>query len=302
MKSLVFRCLGMSIDEGFHFITPIALILDPTSTAASKALVENSYQQPSITMRIYSYLFLMMGCGWGLTAPAIASPAINPGSMFGFLDDGKSAVLKRIYNSGTSTAFVKVVVQEIIYDAQGKPVEQPPKTLSDAPLAEQNTLLASPARMIIPANGMQSTRLLFMGSRDHERYYRVRFIPVLPSSADTFDQSADDQQTYSKDLAAQVTLLTGFGTLMFVRPDKVKFDTRLSDEKNTYSVHNAGNSVIALDFVKSCHVEKSTECSAIAQHYVLPGKTYTFTKAQNKIHSFVLQEGNVERKISFTSA
>ena len=89
---------------------------------------------------------------------------------------------------------------------------------------------------------------------------------------------------------------------MFVRPDKVKFDTRLKDEKTTYSVHNAGNSVIALDFVKSCHVEKSTECSAIAQHYVLPGKTYTFTKAQNKIHSFVLQEGNVERKISFTSA
>ncbi len=253
-------------------------------------------------MRIYSYLLLMMGCGLGLTAPAVASPAINPGPMFGFLDEGKSAVLKRIYNSGTSTAFVKVVVQEIIYDAQGQPVEQPPKTLSDAPLAEQNTLLASPARMIIPANGMQSTRLLFMGGRDHERYYRVRFIPVLPSSADTFDQSADDQQTYSKDLAAQVTLLTGFGTLMFVRPDTVKFDTKLKDEKDTYSVHNAGNSVIALDFVKSCHVDKTTECSTIAQHYVLPGKTHTFTKEPNKLHSFVLQEGKAERKVSFTRA
>ena len=253
-------------------------------------------------MRIYSYLFLMMGCVWGFSAPAIASPSINPGPMFGFLDGGKSAVLKRIYNSGSSTAFVKVVVQEIIYDAQGQPVEQPPKALSTVPLVEQNTLLASPARMIIPANGMQSTRLLFMGSRDHERYYRVRFIPVLPSSADSFDQSADDQQAYKKDLAAQVTLLTGFGTLLFVRPDNVKFDTQLKDEKDTYSVHNAGNSVIALDFVKSCHVEKTAECSSIIQHYVLPGKTYTFTKEQKKIHSFVLQEGTAERKISFTSA
>lgn len=252
-------------------------------------------------MRIYSYLFVMMGCMGGLTAPAMASPAINPGPMFGFLEDGKSAVLKRIYNSGTSTAFVKVVVQEIIYDAKGQPVEQPAKALSALPLAEQNTLLASPARMIIPANGMQSTRLLFMGSRAQERYYRVRFIPVLPSSADSFDQSADDQQDYKKTLAAQVTLLTGFGTLLFVRPDKVVFDTRLKDGKDTYSVHNAGNSVIALDFVKACHVEVTTQCSSIAQHYVLPGRTYTFTKEHNKIHSFVLQEGRAERKISFSN-
>jgi Mat/Ecp fimbriae periplasmic chaperone len=248
-------------------------------------------------MRIYSYLFLMMGCLGG----ANASPAINPGPMFGFLDDGKSAVLKRIYNSGTSTAFVKVVVQEITYDANGQPVEQPPKALSAAPLAQQNTLLASPARMIIPANGMQSTRLLFMGSRAQERYYRVRFIPVLPSSADTFDQSADDQQAYKNTLVAQVTLLTGFGTLLFVRPDKVVFDTRLKDEKDTYSIHNAGNSVIALDFVKTCHVEITTQCSAIAQHYVLPGRTYTFTKEPDKVHSFVLQEGRAERTISFST-
>lgn len=252
-------------------------------------------------MRIYSYLFVMMGCMGGLTAPAIASPAINPGPMFGFLEEGKSAVLKRIYNSGTSTAFVKVVVQEIIYDAKGQPVEQPAKALSALPLAEQNTLLASPARMIIPANGMQSTRLLFMGSRAQERYYRVRFIPVLPSSADSFDQSEDDLQNYKKTLAAQVTLLTGFGTLLFVRPDKVVFDTRLKDGKETYSVHNAGNSVIALDFVKTCHVEVTTQCSSIAQHYVLPGRTYTFTKEHNKIHSFVLQEGRAERKISFSN-
>ena len=247
-------------------------------------------------MRTYSYLFLMMGCLWG--AGAIASPSINPGPMFGFLDNGKSAVLKRIYNAGSSTAFVKVVVQEIIYDDRGQPVEQPPKALSTVPMAQQNTLLASPARMIIPANGMQSTRLLFMGSREQERYFRVRFIPVLPSSADSFDQSDDDQKNYKEALTAQVTLLTGFGTFMFVRPDKVTFDTRLKDEKGTYSVYNAGNSVVALDFVKSCHVEKTGECSPIAQHYVLPGHTYTFTKEENKIHSFVLQEGTDKRAVS----
>ena len=98
-----------------------------------------------------------------------------------------------------------------------------------------------------------------------------------------------------KDLEQQL------GTLLFVRPDKVVFDTRLKDEKDTYSVHNAGNSVIALDFVKTCHVEITTQCSTIAQHYVLPGRTYTFTKEPDKVHSFVLQEGRAERTISFST-
>ena len=40
--------------------------------------------------------------------------------------------------------------------------------------------MASPARLIVPAKGMQGTRLLHMGGRDTERYFRVRFVPVVP--------------------------------------------------------------------------------------------------------------------------
>ncbi|PRW98749.1 hypothetical protein C7A07_10665 [Pseudomonas fragi] len=53
--------------------------------------------------------------------------------------------------------------------------------------------------------------------------------------------------------------------------------------------------------LKTCHVEITTQCSAIAQHYVLPGRTYTFTKEPDKVHSFVLQEGRAERTISFST-
>ena len=251
-----------------------------------------------MTMRIYSFLFLLvMGCVWGVTAQVYASPLINPGAMFSFLDDGKSAVLKRIYNSGTSTAFVKVVVQEITYDINGKPSELPPKTLTNAPLIEQDMLVASPARMIIPAKGMQSTRLLFIGPRPKERYYRVRFIPVLPNKADSFDLGADDRKAYKNELAAEVTLLTGFGTVLFVRPDKVIFDTRLKDEDDTYSITNAGNSIVMLDFFKDCDVNKKSDCSVIAQHYILPGNAYRFKKGKSRVHSFVLMEGKAQRKI-----
>ena len=250
-------------------------------------------------MRMNGCLFLMMSCVFAfLSTQASASPAINPGAMFSFLDSGKRAMLKRIYNSGTSTAFVKVVVQEIIYDVNGQPTELPPKALSNAPLAQQDMLVASPARMIIPAKGMQATRLLFIGERAKERYYRVRFIPVLPTKADSFDLSADDRKAYKNELAAEVTLLTGYGTVLFVRPDKVTFDTRLNDEKETYSITNAGNSIVMLDFFKSCDARKPATCSALAQHYILPGNTYRFKKDKNRTHSFVLLEGTAQRKVT----
>lgn len=249
-------------------------------------------------MRIYSYLFVMMGCLGGFPLPAVASPAINPGGMFNYLESGKSAVLKRIYNSGTSTAFVKVVVQEITYDAQGKPTEHPAKTLSDAPLAEQDLLVASPARMIIPAKGMQATRLLFMGPRTQERYYRVRFIPVLPTQRESFNLSQEDQTSYKDKLAAAVTILSGFGTFLFVRPDTVTFDTRIDNGATHYTVHNQGNSVIVLDLFKHCSVSNKADCSAVSQQYVLPGRRYTFNKEMHRTYSFVLKEGAAERAIS----
>ena len=46
--------------------------------------------------------------------------------------------------------------------------------------------MASPARLIVPAKGMQGTRLLHMGERDTERYFRVRFVPVVPEKEDEF--------------------------------------------------------------------------------------------------------------------
>ena len=241
----------------------------------------------------------MMGCLSSFSAPVMASPAINPGGMFNYLDTGKSAVLKRVYNSGTSTAFVKVVVQEITYDDKGKPTEHPAKTLASGPLTEQDMLVASPARMIIPANGMQATRLLFMGSRTKERYYRVRFVPVVPTKAESFDLSTEEQTAYEKSLSAEVTILSGFGTFWFVRPDKVTFDTKIEDTDTQYRIKNNGNSVVVLDFFKHCSVSKSSECSVISQHYILPGRNYSINKKDDREHSFTLQEGTAERKISF---
>lgn len=241
---------------------------------------------------------IVVGLWLGVSSQISASPAINPGAMFSFLDAGKSALLKRIYNSGSSTAFIKVTVQEILIDEQGNQRELPPETLGNAPMLQHNTLIASPARIIVPANGRQSTRLLFLGARPKERYFRVRFMPVLPNGADTFNTSEAQRKAYSQELAAGVTVLAGFGTVLFVRPDDLKFDTQLHDEANEYFVENAGNSTVLLDRFKDCDLKDPTQCKPLAQHYVLPGRRHRFAKLPGRAYSFVLQEGAQTQEVT----
>ena len=54
-----------------------------------------------------------------------AGPQINVGTVYDYLDGDKSTYLKRVFNSGDSTAFVKVNILEIVYDADGSTAEIP---------------------------------------------------------------------------------------------------------------------------------------------------------------------------------
>lgn len=80
---------------------------------------------------------------------AHAGPSINIGTVYDYLDGDKSTFLKRVFNGGDSTAFVKVNILEIVYDADGSHREIPVKPQSDG--AGRDGLMASPARLIVPA-------------------------------------------------------------------------------------------------------------------------------------------------------
>lgn len=62
---------------------------------------------------------------------AQAGPQINVGVVYDYLDGEKSTYLKRVFNGGDATAFVKVNVLEIVYDADGKPQEVPVKNQAE---------------------------------------------------------------------------------------------------------------------------------------------------------------------------
>lgn len=225
-----------------------------------------------------------------------AGPSINIGTVYDFLEGDKSTYLKRVFNGGSSTAFVRVNIFEMTFDAAGKATEHALDNHGEGG-ARRTGLVASPARLIVPANGMQALRLLYVGEREQERYYRVRYVPVVPEKEDQFAVSDTEREQYKKSLSAGVNIMAGYGAIFFVRPKHTRFDTRLDDKVAEYRVHNAGNSTIELAEFKDCSQARPDECQVTRAHHILPGKQFALPKASGRAYSFELVEGSKKTKV-----
>jgi hypothetical protein len=241
-------------------------------------------------------LIFSLACWVGFTLPhaQAAAPKINVGSMFDYIDSDKGTLLKRIRNAGDATAFVRVEISEIVYGEDGKPSEQ---AVENSRLgADKDGLVASPARMIIPANSQQSTRLVYSGGRSRERYYRVRYVPAVPETSDDFALSPQERSEYAKELSAGVTVMTGFGTIIIVHPTNAHYATRHENDAAGYTVRNEGNSTVVLDDFKACDA-KGANCLPARKIHLLPGRSETFSKTEQQTYQFKLIEGNHEKPI-----
>lgn len=226
-----------------------------------------------------------------------AAPSISIGAFYEYVEPHKSTLLKRIRNSGDSTAFVKVKVSEISFDS-GEAIELPTASLAKKDEKQSHTLIASPARLIIPAGGMQATRLLFMGDRQKERYFRVRFSPVLPAQKDDFGIADGDADQYKASLSAGVNVLTGYGSIVVVRPTATHYQTQLQDGKDEYTVQNNGNSIIVLDAVYDCQ-DQGKQCTTPTKHHVRPQRSHVFKKEAGHHYRFNLIEGSHKKEVEF---
>ncbi|SDR31354.1 hypothetical protein SAMN04490207_4979 [Pseudomonas gessardii] len=212
-------------------------------------------------------------CWLPLSAPA--APNINVGVFYDYLDGDKTTYLKRVFNGGDSTAFIKVSVMEILYNADGSSEEVELK--SNPENTARDGLMATPARMIVPANGMQGTRLLYLGAREKERYFRLRFVPVMPEAEDEFVVSSEEREAYKNSLSAGVTVLAGFGTVFFVRPKDTRFATRVEERAGEYGLRNDGNSVVVVDQFKDCASGDAQDCLPVTKNHILPGRAFSFS-------------------------
>ncbi|CAI8873644.1 MULTISPECIES: pilus assembly protein [Pseudomonas] len=234
-------------------------------------------------------VLLMLLCG-----SAFAGPELNIGTFYDYLDGDKSTLLKRVRNAGDATAFVKVSVVELVYDNQGQARE----VEMDGREALQRGLVVSPARLIIPANGMQAVRLLYRGERDQERYFRLRFIPVLPEVDDGFAITEDEAERYEDALKVGVNILAGYGSILFVRPQASRYQTEVEHQAGRFLIPNKGNTTIVLDHFNDC-AAGNQDCVPATKHHVLPGNVRVFEKKPGRHYRFELIEGEQRREIAF---
>ncbi len=225
-----------------------------------------------------------------------AAPNIHVGAMYEYTAPGQGALLKRVRNSGDATAFVRVQVSEVRYGDDGAPYEVEVDTANLE--AGGNALVASPSRLIVPAQGQQATRLLYHGDRRTERYYRVRFVPVLPKSADEFALTSAESEDYARHLTAGINVLTGYGVFVIVHPDPARYDVRTQSHGDRTVLHNAGNTTVILDDVRQCdRTAAGDACSPVRKLHLLPGRTESFARLPDQIHRFHVVEGEVRRTV-----
>lgn len=239
-------------------------------------------------------LFALMLLAISTTSQA-AAPSINIGSLHDQLPPDTSRFLKRVRNSGDATAYVRVEVSRIVFDDPNAASEEPIDAAAVA-RAESGAsgVIASPSRLIVPANGgQQATTLVYRGSRDVERYYRIRFVPVVPSGNE-FALTDAQQGAYRQDVAASVSVFTGYGSILIVPPQQVRYATRVEG----HTIHNDGNATIVLENLRTCPKGSSPDCPGGVKVHVRPGQQHRMEIPPQHTAHFQVIEGTDRRDIA----
>lgn len=222
-------------------------------------------------------MFIAFGCF--LTGTARAGITLD--SMQAYLAPNRSTGEFTVYNMSPTTAYVRVDVIEMT--VRGDELN----AVSGEP---EKSLLASPNRLIVPAGGRQVVRLITLGERDHERYFRVRFVPVAPKKADGFAISDEDESEAAKAIHAQLNIQVGYGARVVVAPRAPKFSTRIVSVEGAHVIHNDGDSTIYLAEHRSCR-RASRECRNLPAQRIDPQGSLHLANEPGRHHSFDLKEG-----------
>lgn len=229
----------------------------------------------------------------GGAKPLYADPDLAPGTFYRYMPVQRSTLVASLRNLGDTTAFVKVELAELTFDAQGQAHEQPlvEKQGVDRPL------LATPPRLIVPSGASQKIRLIYRGLRTQERYFRVRYVPVAPKARDAFALQPEEASAYSKALSAGVGVLKAMGTILIVGPAEPQYRTQLEPTEQRLRLVNEGTATVRVDNARYCDL-KTEQCELGTTLHIRPGQHVDIERRPGAVYRFDLREGN--RHVSHT--
>ncbi|MFF7707485.1 molecular chaperone [Pseudomonas sp. NPDC007930] len=224
---------------------------------------------------------------------AQAGPDLNLGALYSYLPAERSSLAQQVENFGEHTAFVQLELAEMAFGADGQ--------LAELPLPAQGlqrALLGTPAQFIIPAKGFHSVRLIFRGARDRERYFRVRYVPVLPGAGSGFTLAEDEVARYQEALGAGVQVLKGIGAVLIVRPRETHYLTQIEPSAQGLTLRNAGNATVLLDNLRQCG-DPAQPCALGQKLHLRPGQAHTLLPGNGQHYRFNLVEGEKVRGMRY---
>jgi hypothetical protein len=229
---------------------------------------------------IASALFL----GW--SPAAVAGPDLDPGTFFHYMLPQRSTLQARVRNLGDTAAFVQIQLAEMTFDEKGAPHERELRTQDGFDRA----LLVTPPRMIIPADGSQQVRVIYRGPRTQERYFRVRYVPVMPKANDAFALQPGEARAYADAIQAGVGVLKAIGTVIIVGPSEPRYYTRLETTEKRLRILNQGNATVRVGNASYCSIKTDT-CKGETTAHIRPGQHLDIPQRAGEVYRFELREG-----------
>jgi P pilus assembly chaperone PapD len=228
---------------------------------------------------------MLVAFALSLLSQRAVQASIVVGAMHHYIEPGRTAIDKQIHNTGDATTYVRVDIAELDPSGHEK---------KDAQHTED--LLVSPSRLIIPPGGRQTVRILSLGERRQERYFRVRFVPVPPTKAHGFVVSKEATDAFNASLGTSIKVLIGYGVMVVAAPGQARLDTRVHLQPERETIHNAGNtSLLVHDHYRCAKANDRCEPPGFAR--IAPGQTMNINSSATHYHKLELQEGAQRRRL-----
>ena len=222
--------------------------------------------------------------GW---APVVtAGPDLDPGMFFHYMLPQRSTLQAPVRNLGDTAAFVQIQLAEMTFDEKGAPHERELRSQDGF----ERALLITPPRMIIPAGGSQQVRVIYRGPRTQERYFRVRYVPVMPKANDAFALQPGEAQAYADAIQAGVGVLKAIGTVVIVGPSEPRYYTRLETTEKRLRIINEGNATVQVGDARYCVILADT-CKGGTTAHIRPGQYLDIPQRAGEVYRFELREG-----------
>lgn len=171
------------------------------------------------------------------------------------------ADLVLINSDDTETLYVQVEPYQV--QSPGEDNQQ----LVAIAAGDDKGLLVTPNRLAIPPGGRSLVRMLSLDTEgEHERIYRINFMPVTPP--------VEVEPATDEDVRSKLEVVVAYQVLLIIQPQTPVAVHEHAREGIRAQFRNGGNANYLLTDGEQCNPLDAADCRQLPDHRVYPGNTW----------------------------